>query len=121
MKICRTCGKRTNVDTDFICAYCGGPLKSVVSSPLSKNQIGTFQIQLEVLEVFYKEILKLLEKCFVVRCEYLYEIKSFMYTVACEDFKPVKEGMAPVILDILMDKDTHECYFRDSKEREIDA
>lgn len=107
MKTCRKCHKKTNIDTDFICAYCGGPLKSQKSNPLTERRYGQIQIPLGGLEDEYEGLMELIQDMFVTKCDFMYGHNIFVVIGVHPDFEPCEEGVPPNRYNIMYNNDDY--------------
>jgi len=119
MKICRKCGAKEENEVLFICSECGGPLRTIKSNPFTEGKFGIFHVNLDSVTDNYEELLKLLQECFITRCEYLYHMGVFNITAVHPSFEKMKEGQPPELYDIMYHEDKLEYFFRNVKKREV--
>lgn len=94
-----------------------------MSNPFLSKRYGHFQISIDVLKDLegYKKVLKVLEDVFIIRCEYMYNLKLFQYVGVSKHFEVQEEGTPANLYDVVFNEDTSELSFshvrnRDNKE-----
>lgn len=63
-----------------------------VANPLDHK--GEFEIDLETLEGNIEAVFAVMQTVIVIRCEYIFSRRAFVYEAICPEFEAVPEGQA---------------------------